>query len=109
MQTEEKVYSEVSVAADFENLYRQSFPAVARVIHRWGGSIDDAKDVFQDAVVILYEKASDEKFQFEISQQAYLMGICKHLWNRKFSRDIAVIPLDVVEKSIQIPDDFFRR
>ena len=58
-----------------------------------GGSVDDARDVFQDDLVIYYEKtvagnlvASDGK--------AYLLGIAKHLWFKKFKEQGNTLPLD---------------
>jgi RNA polymerase sigma factor (sigma-70 family) len=77
----------------FITLYKKAFPAAARYISKMGGSFDGAKDVFQDALVIYYEKAiagsarpNDEK--------AYILGIVKHLWIRKFNRDCKNTPLD---------------
>ena len=61
-------------------LYLTAFPAVARHIARQGGSLDEAKDIFQDALVIYYEKAVAGNLQLTHSEKAYLLGIAKHLW-----------------------------
>ena len=61
-------------------LYLTAFPTVARHIARQGGSLEEAKDVFQDALVIYYEKISAGNLQLTHSEQAYLLGIAKHLW-----------------------------
>lgn len=65
----------------FTRLYKDVFPSVARFIRKKGGSLEDTKDVFQEALVIYYEKVMDHS---EIEQdQAYLFGIARHLWYQK--------------------------
>lgn len=66
---------------------------MAKYVAQMGGSVDDARDVFQDDLVIYYEKtvagnlvASDGK--------AYLLGIAKHLWFKKFKEQGNTLPLD---------------
>ena len=41
----------------FAQLYEETFPNVAKFVANRGGTFDDAKDIFQDALVILYEKS----------------------------------------------------
>lgn len=77
----------------FTTLYKIAFPAVAKFVSKRGGSPDDAKDIFQDALVIFYEKITNG-FTPSTSAQAYLLGVSKYLWARKFSRDIRSSPLD---------------
>ena len=67
----------------FEALYLQAFPKVARFISNRNGSFDDAKDIFQDALVIYYEKSNEAGFQPKVSAEAYMLGIAKHLWLRR--------------------------
>ena len=66
---------------DLEQLYVEAFPAVAKWISKSGGSLEDAKDVFHDAMVVYYEK--HQALALQSSPSAYLMGICKHLWFRQ--------------------------
>lgn len=66
----------------FTRLYLEAYPAVARYIARQGGTTDEAKDIFQDAVVIYYEKMTGKGLQLKQSKEAYLFGIARHLWSR---------------------------
>jgi DNA-directed RNA polymerase specialized sigma24 family protein len=100
------------IAADdrqlqFERLYRDVFPVVAKFVAKRGGSFDDAKDIFHDSLVILYEKMIDKEFATGIPEQRYLAGVAKHLWFRKFKDDNRKIGFDDMEKSISIPQDYF--
>ncbi len=62
------------------HLYLSVFPAVAAYIRSKGGTLDEAKDIFQDALVIYYEKAIAGKVVIEHSEKAYLLGVTRHLW-----------------------------
>jgi len=81
----------------FTRLYKKAFPVVAKYISRRDGSFDEAKDIFHDALVIYYEKTVQQVLNDDIDETAYLVGIAKHLWLRKFSDNKKVVPLDGVE------------
>jgi DNA-directed RNA polymerase specialized sigma24 family protein len=78
----------------FINLYKSTFPTVARYVNKMGGSFDQAKDIFQDALVIYYQKAASGSFAVTTNDKAYLMGIAKHLWLKKHHADNKEVPLD---------------
>ncbi|NCD71164.1 RNA polymerase sigma factor [Mucilaginibacter agri] len=78
----------------FIALYQKAFPAVARYVSKMGGSFDEAKDIFQDALVIYYEKAVAETIAIKTNERAYLLGIAKFLWLQKFRTDKVQVPLN---------------
>lgn len=89
----------------FEQLYERAFPRVAHFVSNMNGTFDDAKDIFHDALVIFFEKTSSDKDFLTLSDEAYLSGIAKHLWIRKFKHDRHRISLDETEVAISLPDD----
>src|SRR5690606_11087596 len=70
----------------FENIYKTTFPKMARYIHQSGGNLEEAKDIFHDALIIYYEKMVAGKLQLEKSEEAYVLGIGRHLWLRKIGK-----------------------
>ena len=78
----------------FIDLYRQAFPAVAQYISRRGGSLEEAQDVFQDALVIYYEKQIAPATDLPHNESAYLLGIARHLWIKKYHRNPSEVPLE---------------
>src|SRR5882757_1422093 len=79
-------------------LYKSAFPSVARYVSKMGGSFDEAKDVFQDALVIYYEKSAENNFELKTTAKAYLLGIAKHLWLKKHrdnSKHVAIDGFDI--------------
>jgi len=92
---------------DFEALYEKAFPLFARFAGRMNASFEDAKDIFQDAMVIYYEKSSHASFSITVSPERYVAGIARHLWIRKFNRDKNQIALSGDEHGQAIPPDYF--
>jgi DNA-directed RNA polymerase specialized sigma24 family protein len=91
----------------FGELYERAFPPVALFIRKMNGSFDDAKDIFHDALVIFYEKQQEKTFVLQTSPEAYLMGIVKHLWSRKFRLNMKELATDFseTEMSIVLPEE----
>ncbi|MBD2723563.1 RNA polymerase sigma factor [Hymenobacter armeniacus] len=79
-------------------LYRRAFPAVRRYVRGHGGSAEDAQDVFQDALVILYEQATGGRLVLTASASTYLVSICRNRWQHELRRR-ARLPQDA------LPDD----
>jgi DNA-directed RNA polymerase specialized sigma24 family protein len=89
----------------FSLLYEKAFPLVATFVSHRRGTFDDAKDIFQDALIIFYEKKQHDSIAIMVSDEAYILGIAKHLWNRKYTKDSFSVALDGVEAAITIPED----
>lgn len=77
----------------FLHLYKKAFPAVAGYVARLGGSFDDAKDVFQDALIIFHEKQIAQKGDVDNSI-GYLVGTAKHIWLKKHQQKSKFTTLD---------------
>lgn len=95
----------VAQKSSFEELYEKSFPRVAGFVSKMNGTFEEAKDIFQDALVIYYEKTVREKFT-PASAEGYLLGIAKHLWLTKMRKNHGIVSLDDTELSISLPDDW---
>jgi DNA-directed RNA polymerase specialized sigma24 family protein len=78
----------------FMQLYKQAFPLVAKFVSERGGSFDEAKDIFQDALVIYYEKLAASNVVLQYSERSYILGIAKHLWAKKNKQHNHPIALD---------------
>ena len=53
-------------------MYKLLFPAIRKLVQDFGGTEADAKDVFQDATIVIYEKA--QKPDFQLSLARFFMG-----------------------------------
>jgi DNA-directed RNA polymerase specialized sigma24 family protein len=106
MEVLEKPMTRLS-ETQFEALYERCFPMVAAFVSKMRGTLQDAQDIFHDALVIYHEKMLKNDLQIKISPEAYTLGIAKHLWVRKFNHDKKNMSFNDLELTISIPDDYF--
>jgi RNA polymerase sigma factor (sigma-70 family) len=71
----------------FVELYKSCFPSVARYVSRMNGSLEQAKDVFQDALLAFYEKQRSGNRIAVANEKGYLTGIAKHLWLKRYRQE----------------------
>jgi RNA polymerase sigma factor (sigma-70 family) len=92
-----------------ETIYRSHYGMVQNLVINNSGTSDDAKDVFQEALIVLYEKARSGSFELHAQLKTYIYAVCRRLWlkrlqlNRRFSGDLAN-----AEESISIEEDLER-
>lgn len=67
-------------------LYKKYFPYTKKFILLQKGTLEDAEDIFQDAVLVLYEKLYSEDFQVYTCIGNYIQGIAKNIWYKKLQQ-----------------------
>lgn len=90
-------------------IYERYLPRIRELVRGRGGSEADAQDVFQDALMILYEKARQPDFQLSSSFYSLLYGICYRLWSnrlKKTSRKEVTLSDDITYTSQHDIEDF---
>lgn len=89
LQTDEQLLQGVAAGARqaTAQVYRQHYPTVMHWITGAGGDEADAADIFQEAMLVLFEKARSEDFRLSCRIGTYLFAICKHLWYKKLERN----------------------
>jgi RNA polymerase sigma factor (sigma-70 family) len=83
-----------------EHIYEKYFPIVKTFITSSGGEDHDAKDIFQETIIIIYQKVQDPAFQIEVSFQSYFNGIFKRLWYKRFRNIPVAYEVDDVKPDI---------
>ncbi|TCK83115.1 RNA polymerase sigma factor [Albibacterium bauzanense] len=68
----------------FMALYKKAFFPVSRYVARMGGSFEEAQDIFQDALVIYYEKVMSAQDEIILNEKTYVLGIAKRLWLQRY-------------------------
>lgn len=67
-------------------VYDKFFTDILIIVENYGGNRDDAFDVFQDAMIILYEEIKSENSKEIMNFKSYFATLCKFTWfntNRK--------------------------
>ncbi len=68
------------------SLYQQYSETTGAAIIHYGGSRQDAEDVFQETVVAFIEIAKKGKFRMEASIKTFLASIAKNIWLNELKR-----------------------
>jgi RNA polymerase sigma factor (sigma-70 family) len=77
-----------------ETIYKDNFNMVLSLIINNNGTAQEAKDVFQEAMIVLLEKARSGSFELNCLIKTYLYSVCRRLWlkklqqNSRFTNDI---------------------
>lgn len=69
-----------------ERLYELNYPAIQSFILNNNGSADDARDVFQEAILVLYEKVSAGNFELQSKILTYIYSVSRRIWLKKLQR-----------------------
>lgn len=67
-------------------IYRQLFPMIRDMVWKNGGSDQDAKDLFQDAIMVVYQAAKKPEFKLTSQFSTYLYGIAWNLWRGRLKK-----------------------
>lgn len=88
----------------FKQLYRDYFGMIKHFVSKNNGSDDDAGDVFQDGLVVLYEKLNTSGFVLSCSIKTFIYAVCRNVWLKKL-RQQNRLPSSVkdFERVIEMP------
>lgn len=65
-------------------------PMVRQIVTGSGGTFEDAKDIFQEALLILIEKIDNRDFILTCRFKTFLYCVCKNLWKLAITRKSVV-------------------
>ena len=89
-----------------ETLYKSHFTMIQHFVLNNNGSFDDARDIFQEAMITLYEKVQSDSFVLSCQIKTYLFSICKNLWLKRLQQmGKYSAPLSTEEESIAVEAD----
>jgi len=77
-----------------EKIYEKSFPPVLNLIIKNSGCQEDAEDIFQEALVVVYRKLKSNSLQLNCTFSTYLYSVCRNMWLgrlRRLGREIGIM------------------
>jgi RNA polymerase sigma factor (sigma-70 family) len=86
-------------------IYNDFLPEVVYYVKKNKGTEDEAKDVFQDAIIILHKKAK-EGLALQVALKSYFFSVCRNLWLMQLRKKKRLTVLDDVELQENEPDLF---
>lgn len=67
-------------------LYRKYYRMMTRIVTSNNGTEQDAKDIFQDALIVFWQKATSGKLVLTSKISTYIYSICQNLWRKELER-----------------------
>ena len=90
-------------------LYLTYFPMVLQLVLNNNGNEDDAKDVFQEAVIVLYNKVKSGNFELNSKLKTFIYSVCRRLWLKRLNaQSRAIRNIEDYSEFIPVEDDLER-
>jgi RNA polymerase sigma factor (sigma-70 family) len=61
-------------------LYKQHFGMIENLIRKNNGSGEDAQEIYQEAMLVVYDKLQKKDFQLSCSLKTYIYSVCRNMW-----------------------------
>jgi len=69
-----------------KRIYKGYFPMVLQLVLSNNGNEDDAKDIYQEAIIVLYSKVKSGNFELSCKLKTYIYSICRRLWLKRLNQ-----------------------
>lgn len=89
-----------------EQIYKDNYGIVQSLIINNNGTVDDARDVFQEAMIILYEKASTGQLELHCQIRTYVYSVARRIWLKRLQQQSRFVgDLNTTESLAPVEDD----
>jgi len=89
-----------------ETIYRENYNMVQSLIINNSGSADDAKDIFQEAMIVLYEKVRSGSFELNCLIKTYVYSVSRRLWLKRLQQMNRYAPaLESLQDTVPVEDE----
>ncbi|HRH49326.1 MAG TPA: sigma-70 family RNA polymerase sigma factor [Panacibacter sp.] len=89
-----------------DTIYKDNFGMVQAFILNNNGTYDDARDIFQEAMITLYEKAKSESFVLTCQIKTYVYSVCRRLWLKRLQQmGRFVVQSESLEETVPVEED----
>jgi RNA polymerase sigma factor (sigma-70 family) len=78
----------------YEVIYHQHRVVAYQYLRNLGIGEEQFLDIFQDAVIVLFEKSRDPSFCLTCSVRTYLISICRNQYLKRSNREVDVVSID---------------
>ena len=69
-----------------EYVYKKYFPIVRFFVIKNSGTDEDAKDIFQEAIILIYKRLKEDSLDLTCAFKTYLFSVCRILWLRQLEK-----------------------
>ncbi|MGE5383213.1 MAG: RNA polymerase sigma factor [Omnitrophica WOR_2 bacterium] len=67
-------------------IYQELFPMILYLVTKNNGSEEDAEDIFQDSLIVVFKKIKANELDLTCSFRTYIYSVSRNLWLQKLSK-----------------------
>jgi RNA polymerase sigma factor (sigma-70 family) len=87
-------------------LYRSYYPSVKKFILNNSGSSEDAEDIFQDALLLIYLKIKENNLTLCCNLSTFIFSVSKFLWLKTLSKRKINVKITLLDEIIDADCNF---
>lgn len=76
-------------------LYKANRKPIRTYVLRNSGTDDDADDLLQEALIVLWERIRSNRFEYQARLSTFIYATVKNLWRRRLARSKREAPADI--------------
>lgn len=88
-----------------ETIYKDNYNIVQALVLTNNGTAEDAKDIFQETMIVLYEKVQSGTFELNCQIKTFIYSVSRRLWLKRLMLQNRFILSDANEEVISVEDD----
>ena len=90
-----------------KEIYRTHYPMIEHMVISNKGDQEDAADIFQETMIVLYKKAVDPSFQLHCQLKTFIYSVARRLWLKKLQNKFSkTFQLDDYENYTIVESEF---
>jgi RNA polymerase sigma factor (sigma-70 family) len=88
-------------------LYKNNHTMIRSYVLKNQGRNEDAEDLLQDALIVLWQKVQQENFVLSSKLSTYIMAVCKNLWLKRLGKQQRLEGEDKILPHLHVTADNF--
>ena len=88
-----------------ETIYKDNYNMIQALVINNNGSTEDAKDIFQEAMIVLYEKVQSGSFELNCQLKTFVYSVSRRIWLKRLMLQNRFSVSDGHEEMISVDDE----
>lgn len=88
-------------------LYEKNLPGIKKFVEENSGNHEDANDVLQEGIILVYQKIRETTLQVNTSIHGYLVATCKNIWLMRLRRKKKMIVNSYTVDNLDVSEENF--
>ena len=88
-----------------ETIYKENYNMIQAFVINNSGSADDAKDIFQEAIIVLYEKVLTGTFELNCQIKTFLYSVSRRIWLKRLMHQSRFTLSDGNEQVVAVDEE----